>query len=47
MMGELYIDEDDDNITGCRIYDKDFELMQAFEKNQMLVGIDLEDPDET
>jgi len=33
MMGELYIDEDDDNITGCRIYDKDFELMQAFEKN--------------
>ena len=46
MMGDLYVDEDDDT-RGCRLYDKDFEAMQAFERHQILMGIDLEDPDET
>ncbi len=45
-MGDLYVDEDDD-VRGCRLYDKDFAAMQAFEKNQILMGIDLQDPDET
>jgi hypothetical protein len=46
MMGDLYVNEDDDS-RGCRLYDKDFEAMQAFERHQILMGIDLEDPDET
>lgn len=36
MMGELYLDEEEnpnDNEFGCRLYDKDFEALQAFEKN--------------
>ena len=32
---------------GSRLYDRDFEQMQAFEKNQILMGIDLDDQDET
>jgi hypothetical protein len=32
LMGDLYVDEDDD-VRGCRLYDKDFAAMQAFEKN--------------
>lgn len=49
-MGELYLDEEDnayDNEFGSRLYDKDFEAMQAYEKNQVMMGIDLTDPDET
>lgn len=32
---------------GSRLYDRDFDQMQAFEKNQILMGIDLDDQDET
>jgi hypothetical protein len=46
MMGDLYVDEDDDTL-GCRLYDKDFAAMQAFERHQILMGIDLEDSSET
>lgn len=49
-MGELYLDEEDnphDNEFGSRLYDKDFEAMQAHEKNQIMMGIDLTDPEET
>ena len=31
LMGDFY--EDDENDFGCRLYDKDFDQMQAFEKN--------------
>ena len=49
MMGELYLDEEVENerIIGCRLYDKEFDQIQAFEKNQILMGIDPEDQDET
>ena len=48
-MGDLYIDDDDDNSNEfvCRLADHEYDAMQAFEKNQILMGIDLEDPDET
>ena len=45
VLGDFY--EEDENDFGCRLYDKDFDQMQAFEKNQILMGIDPEDPDET
>lgn len=44
MMGDLYMDDDQ---FGSRLYDKDFDQMQAFEANQVLMGIDLEEPNET
>jgi len=49
-MGEMYLDHEDESASrafGSRLYDKDFDQMQAYEKNQILMGIDLEDKDET
>ena len=46
----MYLDHEDEsasNTFGSRLYDKDFDQMQAYEKNQILMGIDLEDKDET
>jgi hypothetical protein len=50
LMGEMYLDHEDESASsafGSRLYDKDFDQMQAYEKNQILMGIDLEDKDET
>lgn len=46
MLGDLYLDQEEENGTknfGSRLYDRDFDQMQAFEKNQILMGIDLDD----
>ncbi|CDW89694.1 cysteine protease family c02 [Stylonychia lemnae] len=45
MLGDFY--EEDENDFGCRLYDQDFDQLQAFERNQILIGIDPDDPDET
>lgn len=44
-MGDFY--EENEKDLGCRLYDGEFDQMQAFEKNQILVGIDPEAPEET
>jgi hypothetical protein len=46
LLGDLYLDQEEENGTqafGSRLYDRDFDQMQAFEKNQILMGIDLDD----
>lgn len=46
LLGDLYLDQEDENGSkafGTRLYDKDFDQMQAYEKNQILMGIDLDD----
>ena len=46
LLGDLYLDQDEENGThafGSRLHDRDFDQMQAFEKNQILMGIDLDD----
>ena len=44
-MGEFY--EEDEKDFGSRIYDQDYDHMQAFEKNQIILGIDPDDSEET
>lgn len=45
-LGDFY-EEDERDDFGCRLYDKDFDQMQAYERNQILMGIDPDDPEET